>query len=1108
MRILSALTLALLAALPGAPGAAASQAQTTPALKGYVRNIAGEQIDYNCFNPLATTALLTRCTTGEMAIEWETENIPAAAAGESVSFVWIVSYSTTTSSGDRDFDFSVNGRKTFTIHTVKGLNEKEWRLRAADGSILSFRFVAEDAARDANGYMTLTVPLALYRKGEPLRLRVVGEKANSSDWFMTFMYDMRGKNVEVLPLPFLEARADSLRQSLCVAVTYLGEAGTARISVDGGAGESRPLERGANTFMFSVPALSTPRDVPVTVSVDGEHAESFVARLKPVMRRTVYLLPHAHNDIGYTNIQTEVLKRHVQNIYDALALIRKTASYPPAARFRWNIEVIWAVETFMKEASPSAREEFLRALREGSICMEALYANVLTGIMRPEEFYRVTAYARSFREKYNVPLNTAMISDIPGMTWNMVPALAQAGIRYFSAGPNGMYTGGDRTGHTNAAWSDRPFYWVSPSGDERLLYWMAGYGYASFLTGPRDPGSIRFLRSVAKYFDYLDGIGYPYDMIQMRHTFNGDNGTVDPGLPDYVRQWNATHVSPKLAIATTEELFAEFEKKYGTTLPSFRGDFTPYWEDGAASTAYELGVNRTSAERLIQAGALYAILAPARYSPSAFTGAWRNVVLFDEHTWGAFNSTSDPDSPFVLKQWEIKKRFATDGERQSGDLLAGIAPVSSGSSTIDVVNTNSWERTDLVLLSRDASAAGDVVVDGQGAEVPSQRLNTGELAFLARGVPALGGKRYTVRAGTSSYRSGLRVEGETLVDENMIVRVAKSTGEISSLKTLAPPVEYVDTAGGHGLDGYFYVAGLDAREAMRSAHPLVAAGERGPLVASLVVTSDAPGCNSLRREYRMVSGLGRLEVINTIDKKRVRTDEGVHLGFPFAVPGGTARVDLGYAVMRPEADQLPGSCKDYYSAQRWADVSNQDYGVTLTVSEAPLVEMGELHSELPAPRNVDWKTFRPYSSHLASYVMNNYWYTNYKADQEGISTYHYAIIPHGLFNQADVARRGIEWSQPLIVRSVNGIDPEVKSPFMLSPGGIIVTLLEPVEAGKACLVRLFNAGGSPETASFSFPGGRGSAYLSGLDEKRGARIGRITLPANGIATLLVEGGAR
>jgi hypothetical protein len=146
--------------------------------------------------------------------------------------------------------------------------------------------------------------------------------------------------------------------------------------------------------------------------------------------------------------------------------------------------------------------------------------------------------------EHGVKITSAMISDVPGMTWNMVPTLAQAGIRYFSAGPNGIYTGGDRTGFTNRAWADRPFYWISPSGTEKILYWMTGFGYGSMFAGISAANSSRltYLKSFAAYADWLDKIGYPYDMIQMRHTIKGDNGTVDPDLPDYVKEWNITYV--------------------------------------------------------------------------------------------------------------------------------------------------------------------------------------------------------------------------------------------------------------------------------------------------------------------------------------------------------------------------------------------------------------------------------------------------------------------------------------------------------------------------------------------------------------------------------------
>jgi hypothetical protein len=35
----------------------------------------------------------------------------------------------------------------------------------------------------------------------------------------------------------------------------------------------------------------------------------------------------------------------------------------------------------------------------------------------------------------------------------------------------------------------------------------------------------------------------------------------------------------------------------------------------------------------------------------------RDIVLFQEHTWGSWCSISDPELPFTTKQWDIKKQF-------------------------------------------------------------------------------------------------------------------------------------------------------------------------------------------------------------------------------------------------------------------------------------------------------------------------------------------------------------------------------------------------------------------------------------------------------------------
>ena len=109
-----------------------------------------------------------------------------------------------------------------------------------------------------------------------------------------------------------------------------------------------------------------------------------------------------------------------------------------------------------------------------------------------------------------------------------------------------------------------------------------------------------------------------------------------------MNQWNQTYESPKLIISTTTELFRELEQKYVDQIPTVRGDFTPYWEDGAGSSALETATNRASSDRLAQAETLWALLDPSSYPAQRFEQAWNNVLLYSEHTWGAWCSVTEP----------------------------------------------------------------------------------------------------------------------------------------------------------------------------------------------------------------------------------------------------------------------------------------------------------------------------------------------------------------------------------------------------------------------------------------------------------------------------------
>jgi hypothetical protein len=357
---------------------------------------------------------------------------------------------------------------------------------------------------------------------------------------------------------------------------------------------------------------------------------------------------------------------------------------------------------------------------------------------------------------------------------------------------------------------------------------------------------------------------------------------------------------------------------------------------------------------------------------------------------------------------------------------------------------------------------------------------------------------------------GAKAEGYEVANGKITAVVGPETGAVTGFRwTDGPARELVDRSLAPGLGHYLYVPGTDPKTARTVSNVKIRLGEKGPLVASLIVESDAPGAKGLVREYRTIAGLSRFEIILTLDKEKVREKEGVHIAFPFGVPDGTVRVDVGSASVQPEADQIAGACRDFFCARDSVDISNSDFGVTWTPLDAPLVEVGAITDETPGDgERRSWlKSLAP-SNLLFSYAMNNYWHTNYKADQEGPVTLRYAVEPHRGSDtaMATAKKLGAEAMTPLIPVLTDATSAVPRFPLSILPGSFVATSLKPSADGKAWILRLLNASDRVESLRLSGPAfDRGWVFLSDLGEAEGARVaGPIKVPGFGILTLRIN----
>ncbi|MBK9148611.1 MAG: hypothetical protein IPM12_12445 [Flavobacteriales bacterium] len=933
-------------------------------INGYAKDVEGEVLSYFSVYPEhATTALLTRCTDGKKAIAWETADVPFSER-ESVQyyyFSWIAAHNSTTSGGDRSFDLFIGDQKALTFTTHNSTKPATWAVDTVDRVALVFEFSKADRHGDAHGFAHLRVPRKYVTPGQPLRLKVVGHAQNSPDWFMTFRYTLEEK-VEVEALPFLRSKGKKDFHPLLFTVMHFGKPAQMRVWTND---DPEPavfnIVNGLQTVEVLLGEVTGPAKVRVVADIDGAAGIDTLMRIEPVIHRDIHLVHHSHTDIGYSHLQSEVKMIQNNNINKALELIDRTKDYPEDSRFVWNVESLWAVENFLGIASEADKQRFIAAVKAGRIALSANYANILTGLCTPEEMHWIVEYADSLRKWYDLPITMAMQTDIPGMSWSMVDAYAAHGIRHLSQGPNyipDMPDGGDRIGSTLREQGDKPYWWKGTTGKDSILVWTAGQGYGGWHGYTAGAIKERGTRKIAAYMNELAAKGYPYDMVQWRYNIVSDNGPVDSTLSDFVRDWNEKYASPRLIIANAGTMMQQFEEKYGKQLPTWSGDFTPYWEDGAYSTAKEEGDVRVLSARLSNLIEAATILKKP-IDPHLLYRAKRSIVMWHEHTWGAWCSISDPDAHFTTDQWRVKKAFADSAGWYVFQIAESVQRGSTPGSPRYFVNT--YDRQ-----------VWNASPNGTGT--------------LPRG------------ESTEDHDNEIEVDESGL---GLLICQSVQLPDSGSRQFCMSPAWYRNTL----------AEGQPSSQA------------RGIPNSSFLWTSSAVvGTDTINTSEISLLGVDLYGVQYTIKKTSFRGKESLHLALPFNIPNATVRIGIGDTCITPENGRIPGSNNDFFCAQRWIDVSNDSMGVTIVCPQGAIWEVGEMVDErkVSPGRGTNpelykaWKTEAKSSSTLYLYALNNYWHTNFKADQEGPITFDLYVKMHGPFKLEDARRFGLEMTRPLI----------------------------------------------------------------------------------------------
>jgi alpha-mannosidase len=187
----------------------------------------------------------------------------------------------------------------------------------------------------------------------------------------------------------------------------------------------------------------------------------------------------------------------------------------------------------------------------------------------------------------------------------------------------------------------------------------------------------------------------------------------------------------------------------------------------------------------------------------------------------------------------------------------------------------------------------------------------------------------------------------------------------------------------------------------------------GPCWRSLRLRARVPGCvdaSGVTWEIRLYKTAKRIELRYAMRKLPVRDPVAVYIAFPFAPAGATLAWESQGGVVRPGRDQLPGSASDWVGVQGFVAARDQAGQIVLCSVEVPLVQLGGLNLGQFA------RVAAPAAPHVFSWVLNNYWTTNFQASQGGELRWRYLLTSSSDASDSLATKTGLEARVPLAGR--------------------------------------------------------------------------------------------
>lgn len=820
------------------------------------------------------------------------------------------------------------------------------------------------------------------------------------------------------------------------------------------------------------------------------------------MIKEILCLHHSHLDIGYTHPQNTLLELQCDYIQQAVDLCLMTADWPEESRFRWTCEATYPLMKWMKTAAPEYIAQFRRLVKEGCISVAAMPMHTTPGCSA-QQLTQVFQQLDYIRELTGSAITTAINHDVNGQPWTMASLLLDSNVKFYITGIN-IHFGGIPF--------PRPYVFNWDTQDKRSLPTFLGEHYSLFsqFMFTQSGSTAKMHEGVREYVERMEANGWQESFVYLTAANPPlfDNNCPDASLADLIRRYNAEGHEQIIRFVTPEIIYQYVLKMGLDRLPHHAGDWTDYWNFGSASTARELKFNRRAKDNLSKTDFLACFHTEPlseRYN-ALIDEAYENTVLFDEHTWGAAESVTQPEQDGTYVQLNHKKEFAYRAADLSSYLLGKKMEMTAGNpfqadkqDGLLVVNPTPFTMEQEIRVSSYMLMPGRTLAALRIKNYFPWEKPEDDRTFLGTiTMPPFSTKTIPF---SSLKKSGAKGEKAFLISQNAIdtpfyhISLDSSTKRILQIfdkqanRYLIDPdskwsffelvEERIDPGYAAPDRKAFFPRDVDKgnRSISQWVHDWKAIRkgirefteykmEESADSITLCYRSSSRSLSSLEQRITFSAAHSRLSLDAILTKRPSTEPESFYFALPLLLEEGwECCYDTAGAFVRLDEEQLGNACRDYITVDKTISVFDSTYGYTLACPDAPLVQIGDFQFG-----RENHKIDRTANPLLLAWPMNNYWDTNFAYSQEGKMSFHYELSTFASFHAIDAYKAGLIASSACMIGSAISCSEEIERTFLHYSGTDCAPIfLRPQYKGDGILAAIKNFSKDENTCFLSFP---------------------------------------